>query len=90
MDIKVKDIIGTNFENEDAIVLREHIRENLNHGVILDFSDINKVSTSFLCCLFTDLIYTEGRDYIFRQINVKNLSNHRDFTRVVLGTAFAN
>ncbi|WP_055665752.1 STAS-like domain-containing protein [Desnuesiella massiliensis] len=88
MDIKVKEVLGTKFSDEDAIVLRNYIKANMDKELILDFSDINKVPTTFLCCLFTELIYTEGRDYIFSRINVKNLSNYRDYRRVVLGTAF--
>ncbi|MBU5592189.1 STAS-like domain-containing protein [Clostridium sp. MSJ-4] len=88
MNIKVKDIIGTNFENEDAIVLREYIKQHIGAPIMLDFSDIDKVSTSFLCCLFTDLINSEGRDYIAANVDVKNLSNTRDLRRVLLGTAF--
>ena len=28
------------------------------------------------------------REYIYQQINVKNISNFSDYSRVVLGTAF--
>ncbi len=88
MEIKVRDFLGANFETEDAIVLRNYIKQNIDNKIILDFSDINKVSTLFLCCLFTDLINEEGRDYIVSHVNVKNLSNSTDYRRVVLGTAF--
>ena len=47
-----------------------------------------RVPSTFLICLFNDLINKFGRDYIFKQIDVKNLSNYSDYSRVVLGTAF--
>ena len=37
---------------------------------------------------FIDLIEKCGRKYISKQVDVKNLSNTRDFSRVVLGTTF--
>ena len=49
---------------------------------------VNRVSTTFLNCLLNDLITKYGRKYVFQQVDVKNLSNVRDFSRVVLGTTF--
>ena len=37
MNIKVRDLLGDNYSIEDAILLREIIRNNLDQGVILDF-----------------------------------------------------
>ncbi|GAB6168670.1 STAS-like domain-containing protein [Clostridium carnis] len=88
MDIKVKEILGENIEIEDAILLREIIRNNLDVGVTLDFSGFQRIPSTFLNVLFTDLIYKFGREYIFKQIYVKNLSNYSDYSRVVLGTTF--
>ena len=92
MEVLVKSIIGINFNNDDAIVLREFIRgllsEETRDEVILDFSDIERVPTTFFCSLLTDLINTKGRDYIIDKLDVKNLSNSRDYRRVLLGTAF--
>ncbi|MGL5151905.1 MAG: STAS-like domain-containing protein [Clostridium sp.] len=88
MNIKVKDFLGENFAVEDAILLREIIKENLDEDIILDFDGINKVSTNFLTCLFGDLINKMGRGEIFNKINVKNLTNYTDYSRVVLGTSF--
>jgi hypothetical protein len=87
-DIRVKDLIGIDFENEDAIVLRNVIKQNISEDVTLDFTDIPKVPSTFLCCLFTDLINARGREYVAEHISVKNLSNIADYRRVVLGTAF--
>lgn len=86
-NIIVKDVVGTNLRPEDAIILSDLLKEELSEKITLDFGD-NKVSSTFFCKLFTDLINTMGRDYIAAHINVKNLSNISDYKRVVLGTAF--
>ena len=86
--IKVKEILVKDYNIEDAILLREIIRNNLEDGIQLDFEGFNRIPTTFLNCLLSDLIVKYGRKYIFQQINVKNLSNIRDFSRVVLGTTF--
>lgn len=88
MNIKMKDFLGDNYSIEDAILLREIIKNNLDIGVSLDFEGFDRIPTTFLICLFSDLINKLGREYIFKQIDVKNLSNYNDYSRVVLGTAF--
>lgn len=87
-NIKVKDILGKEYNVEDAILLREIIRNNLVDGVELDFAGFDRIPTTFLNCLLSDLIVKFDRKYIFQQIDVKNLSNTRDYSRVVLGTTF--
>ena len=86
--IKVTDIIGSNLENEDAILLRGCIEGSLGSEIVLDFAGIFRVPTTFLCCLLTDLINKNGRDYIASHVRVKNLTNITDYNRVLLGTAF--
>lgn len=86
--IKVTDIIGTNLEKEDAILLRSCVEGYIGEEVVLDFAGITRVPTTFLCCLLTDLINKNGRDYIASHIQVKNLTNIKDYNRVLLGTAF--
>ena len=88
MEIKVKEILGEDITIEDAILLREMIRNSLNIGVLLDFEGVKRVPTTFLNMLFGDLINSCGRDFIFKQVDVKNLSNHTDYSRVILGTTF--
>ena len=88
INIKVKDFLGDSYSIEDAILLREIVKNNLDIGVSLDFEGFDRIPTTFLICLFSDLINKLGRDYIFKQIDVKNLSNYNDYSRVVLGTAF--
>ncbi|MFR5266307.1 STAS-like domain-containing protein [Clostridium sp.] len=88
MLIKVKDFLGENFHVEDAIVLRDFIAKHLNENVELDFEGLSRVSTTFLTCLFNDLINKMGRDTIITKIGVKNLSNINDYSRVVRGTTF--
>ena len=64
------------------------IRNSLNIGVLLDFEGFKRIPTTFLNMLFNDLINSFGRDFIFKQIDVKNLSNYTDYSRVLLGTTF--
>lgn len=86
--IRVTDIIGTNFDLEDAILLRGYVEKDLDEELILDFAGIYRVPTTFLCCLLTDLINKNGRDYVASHIHIKNLKNISDYSRVLLGTAF--
>lgn len=88
MEIKIKDVLGEDITIEDAILLREMIRNSINIGVSLDFEGFKRIPTTFLNVLLGDLINKFGREYIFKQINVKNLSNYTDYSRVVLGTTF--
>lgn len=88
INIKIKDYLEEKYSIEDAILLREIIKNNLDLGVTLDFEGFDRIPTTFLTCLFSDLINKLGREYIFKQISVKNLSNYNDYSRVVLGTAF--
>ncbi|EOR26579.1 MULTISPECIES: STAS-like domain-containing protein [Clostridium] len=88
MEIRIKDVLGEDITIEDAILLREIIRNNINLGVVLDFQGFKRIPTTFLNVLLGDLINKFGREFIFKQINVKNLSNYKDYSRVVLGTTF--
>ncbi len=81
INIKIKEFLGESYSIEDAILLREIVKNNLDTGVTLDFDGLERISSTFLMNKF-------GRDYIFKQIGVKNLSNYSDYSRVVLGTAF--
>ena len=90
MMINVKEFLGENFAIEDAIILRDQIKDNLNEEVVLDFEGLDKVPTTFLTCLFSELINEKGREAIFDAVNVKNLTNYNDFSRVVMGTTFLN
>lgn len=86
--IKVREFLGDNYSCEDAIVLKESLKNSMEDGVVLDFEGYDRVSSTFLTCLFTDLIEKSGREYISTHIDVKNLSNYSDYSRVVLGTTF--
>lgn len=88
MDIMVKSVLGEKICIEDAILLREMIRNNINTGVTLDFTGFDRVPSTFLNALFSDLINKFGRQFVFAQVDVKNLSNYNDYSRVVLGTTF--
>lgn len=89
MKINVRELLGDKINVEDAIILRDYIENNLDKNVELDFTGIDRVSTTFLTCLFTDIINKVGRDNLISKINVKNLSNYTDYSRVVAGTTFA-
>ncbi len=88
MNINVREMLGNTINIEDAIVLRDYINEIQGQNIELDFSGIDRIPTTFLSCLFTDMINKEGRDSIINRIEVKNLSNYTDYSRVVRGTAF--
>lgn len=90
MKINVRELIGSDICIEDAIFLREILKNNLNseNDIILDFAGFERVPSTFLTCLLNDLILIFGREYIFEHIDVKNLSNIKDYSRVVLGTTF--
>ena len=88
MNINVKKILGNALNIEDAIVLRSYLEGNQNQNVELDFEGIDRVPTTFLNCLFADMINKEGRDIVANKVEVKNLSNYNDYSRVVLGTTF--
>lgn len=90
MEIKVKDFLGDNYGIEDAILLRQEIKKNSNKDITLNFEGLGKVPATFFNCLFGDILYGSARKEIFKHINVKNLSNKNDYSRVVLGTAFVN
>lgn len=87
-EIKVIDIIGKSYGSEDAILLRSCIEKDLDKELVLDFAGLFHISSNFLCCLLTDLINKNGRDYVASHIHVKNLKNISDYCRVLLGTAF--
>ena len=86
MNINVKKILGNALNIEDAIVLRRYLEGNQN--VELDFEGIDRVPSTCLNCLFADMINKEGRDIVANKVEVKNLSNYNDYSRVVLGTTF--
>lgn len=88
MEINVKEYLGENFSIEDAILLRDAIMKNRMENVTLNFDGIKAVPATFFNCLFGSILYENSRKEIFSRIDVKNLSNTSDYSRVVLGTAF--
>lgn len=84
--INVKQVIGSNFTCEDAILLKKDV---LNNGVttILDFDGIADVPTTFFYNLFSELLYTSDRNKSFQHIKVRNLLNIENYNKVVQGTA---
>lgn len=91
MIINVREFLGEKINAEDAIILRgylEEILDNNENDIELDFIGLERISTTFLTCLFTNLINKVGRQSIIEKINVKNLSNNKDYSRVVRGTSF--
>lgn len=90
MEISVREYLGNKINVEDAIVLRDTINEYLDENIVLDFDGIDVVPATFFNCLFGENLYYLNREDIFKRINVKNLTNKNDYTRVVLGTSFLN
>lgn len=90
MIINVKEMLGDTINIEDAIVVRDAVKDHISEGVTLDFTGIENIPSTFLTCLFGDLINKAGRDAIFNSISVKNLTNYNNYSRVVMGTAFMN
>lgn len=88
MKLSIREFLGENYSIEDAILVREAIRNNLDKGIELDFKGIDRVPSTFLISVFNDLINKLGREYVFQHVDVKNLSNYNDYSRVVLGTTF--
>ena len=60
MNIKIKEFLGENYSIEDAILLREIVKNNLDTGVTLDFDGLERIPSTFLICLFNDLIEMAG------------------------------
>ncbi|MGL4848895.1 MAG: STAS-like domain-containing protein [Clostridium sp.] len=89
MMVNVKELLGENFGIEDAIFLRETIKSS-GEQVVLDFEGFDRVPSTFLTSLFNDLINEQGRDVVYNNITVKNLTNTNDYSRVVMGTTFLN
>ena len=56
INIKIKEFLGESYSIEDAILLREIVKNNLDTGVTLDFDGLERIPSTFLICLFTDWI----------------------------------
>ncbi|MCY6371350.1 STAS-like domain-containing protein [Clostridium ganghwense] len=87
-EIMVKEILGAKIKPEDAIILRELVSRELDENVILDFSDMQNVSCSFLANLLTEMMYKKGRSHVIDHLKVKNLTNKKDFSRILMGTSY--
>lgn len=89
--IIVKNVIGTNFSCQDAILLRGELTSNsLENDVVLDFSGIKSVPTTFFYNLFSELLYINSRKYLLEHVKVKNLSNIEDYNKVIRGTTLVS
>lgn len=86
-EIIVKEIIGANVNPEDAIILRDILDDHLESCVVMDFKDVRQISGAFFATLLTELICIKGRSYISQRLKVKNLTNSKEFNRVLLGTS---
>ena len=47
-NVKVREILGRECNIEDAILLREIIKNNLEDGLQLDYEGFNRIQTNFL------------------------------------------
>ncbi|MGL5648865.1 MAG: STAS-like domain-containing protein [Clostridium sp.] len=89
MMVNVRELLGEKIGIEDAIFLRETIKSS-DEQVVLDFEGFDRIPSTFLTSLFNDLINEQGRDAVYNNITVKNLTNNNDYSRVVMGTTFLN
>ncbi|MGL5414572.1 MAG: STAS-like domain-containing protein [Clostridium sp.] len=89
MMVNVRELLGEKIGIEDAIFLRETIKSS-DEQVVLDFEGFGRIPSTFLTSLFNDLINEQGRDAVYNNITVKNLTNNNDYSRVVMGTTFLN
>ena len=48
MIINVKEVLGDKINVEDAIVLRDIIKNSINEGITLDFSGVENIPSTFL------------------------------------------
>lgn len=87
-EINVREIIGTDFNSEDAILVKRLIKENIQEDITLDFEGVSNVPKGFFASLLFDVMGVQDRDYYISHLNVKNLSNSKDFRRVLWGTSF--
>lgn len=88
-EIKVRELIGTNVNHEDAVILKQMIEEHLDDSIILDFENIKDLSCGFFATILTELFCMKGRDYVLSHLTVKSLTNLKAFNMVAYGTAFA-
>lgn len=84
--IIIKNLIGNKFQCQDAILVKSEVLANLSNNVILDFSGIEYVPTTFFYNLFSELLYINDRKDIINHIKVENLPNIDDYNKVVYGT----
>jgi hypothetical protein len=87
--INVKNIIGENFTCADAILLKSNFKVVEHETVILDFTGIDDVPTTFFYNLFSDILYTQNRDKSFENIKVRNLVAMDNYNRVITGTTLS-
>ncbi|AAK80628.1 hypothetical protein BJV85_001208 [Clostridium acetobutylicum] len=88
--INVKSMLGDKFSCQDAVVLKYHILKSKGDDITLDFSGLGDVPTTFFYNLFSELLYSNNRNYILDHIKVKNLANMKDYNRVVKGTTVSS
>ncbi|MDP4144578.1 MAG: STAS-like domain-containing protein [Bacillota bacterium] len=84
--IRIREVLGENLICEDALIIKRDLMNHLNDSVVLDFTGTKDVPTTFFYTLFSDLLYSDNRSYIFNNVKVKNLSNLNDYNKVVTGT----
>ena len=67
-NVKVREILGKECNIEDAILLREIIRNNLEDGIQLDFEGVNRVATTFRenCSLIFVMMNNQRETYDFQ------------------------
>ncbi|MFU0824155.1 STAS-like domain-containing protein [Clostridium sp.] len=86
-EIIVRDILGTNFTQEDIIVLKQMMNSYIDDDIVLDFQNVEEVPCTFFATLLVNLFFRKGREYVLSHLKVKNLTNTEAFNRVAYGTS---
>lgn len=87
-EIKIRDYTGVDVRAEDALLLKKIVRENLSQDVTLDFEGVKSIPSNFYTNLLVDIMDTENRSFVVDHLKVKNLTDEKNFKRVLYGTNF--
>jgi hypothetical protein len=76
VDLLVKDVISKNLDHADGKKLFGVVSAGLAEGpVLLDFSDVDVVTPSFLNTSFRELVKTYDYDFLRQNLNIKNANS---------------
>lgn len=91
--LNLKERLGDTLLIEDAVVLRQELQSDINDKKItLNFQNIYSIPNNFFSTLLVPLQESVGRDVLFNNLNVINLTNKEkdNYERVYYGTSNIN